>query len=118
VREFVKPAQIEPRDHHRLHSSGSVQDRLAEADRRPPGDAPHLILADGERPGSEDLSEVRAVRYVHGPGQRDRTADDGPGRVGDQKIRIARIANAQVREQGIACLGSPLAHLAHTGEGS
>ena len=100
--QFVEPGQVERGENHGTDMARVVEDRIAEIDGGLAGDAPDLILADGEVTGLEGAPKKGAVASVHRAGHREGAAEDAAIGVDDSQVGIRRMLREQIGEERVA----------------
>ena len=100
--QFVEPGQVERGENHRTDMARVVEHRIAEIDGGLAGDAPDLILADGEVTCFEGAPKIDAVAKVDLVGDRDGGANDVAIGVDDSQVGIRRMLREQIGEERVA----------------
>ena len=100
--QFVEPGQVERGENHRTDMARVVEHRIAEIDGGLAGDAPDLILADGEVTGLKGTPKINAVAKVDLVGDRDGSANDVAIGVDDSQVGIRRMLREQTGEERVA----------------
>jgi len=100
--QFVEPGQVECGENHGTDMASVAEDRIAEIDGGLAGDAPDLILADGEVTGFEGAPKKGAVASVHRAGHREGAAEDAAIGVDDSQVGIRRMLREQIGEERVA----------------